>query len=86
MRSLIYQGLVPRATAPCAIGRQEATTTLRKDGQSHAVVVRDKLAPEDPYMVLVKAAGFARRKGVPFPARVPGRGLKDTLIKGNVTI
>jgi hypothetical protein len=48
--------------------------------------MRDKVAVEDPYLVLVKAAGFAIRQSEPYAGRVPARSVRDILIKSTVVI
>lgn len=89
MRSLIAQGSTPFVEpegcgiAPC---RTEAKFSIRKNGRIYRFVARDKIQPEDPYFVLVKAAAFAIRHGEPYNGRTPSRGLKDFLIKSSVVI
>jgi hypothetical protein len=46
--------------------------------------MRDKVAVEDPYLVLVKATAFAIRHGVGYPGGIPPRKVRDFLIKGSV--
>ena len=91
MRSLLAQGVTPFVEPEgCGINadrcRVEATFSIRKNGRIYRFVARDKLQPEDPYFVLVKAAAFAVRQGEPYNARTPGRGLKDFLIKSSVVV
>lgn len=89
MRSLLAQGKTP-FTIPtdCAIEpcRTEVTFSLREKGRIYRFVARDKVFPEDPYLVLVKAAAFAIQQGEPYNGRTPERALKDFLIKSNVVI
>jgi hypothetical protein len=88
MRSIISQGLTP-FTVPdsCSIGsRTEVKFTLRKNGRLYKFVARDKLRPEDPYFVMVKAAAFAVRNGEPYNGKTPSRALKDFLVKSTLVI
>ena len=89
MRSLIFQGVTPFDEPPtCAVRpcRVEARFAVRKNGRIYRFTVRDKVAPEDPYFVLVKAAAFAISEGEPYNGRTPHRSLKDFLIKSSVVI
>lgn len=89
MRSLLAQGVTPfeepEGCGP-AVCRTEATFAVRKNGRIYRFVVRDKIQPEDPYFVLVKAAAFSVRQGEPYNGRTPDRSLKDFLIKSSVVI
>lgn len=89
MKSLIAQGSTP-FTDPQSCGadscRTEAKFSIRKNGRIYRFVVRDKVQPEDPYFVLVKAAAFAIQSGEPYSGRTPPRSLKDFLIKSSVII
>jgi hypothetical protein len=89
MKSLLYQGgssfpVPPGCSAlPC---RQEAKVSLKKDGRIYRFVVRDKIVPEDPYLMLMKAIAFAIQTGEAYNGTSPNRALKDFLIKTNVVI
>lgn len=89
MRSLIAQGATPFSVPagcsaePC---RTEVTFSLKENGRIYRFVARDKVIPEDPYFVLVKAAAFAIRQAEPYSGSTPDRSLKDFLIKSNVVI
>lgn len=88
MKSLLFQeeGLsVPEGCSalPC---RQEVTIDIRKYDRLYRYVLRDKVVPEDPYLVLIKATAFAIRTGEPYNGRTPSRSLKDFLIKDSVVI
>jgi hypothetical protein len=87
MKSLLFQDDSP-FTEPdtCGVGRQEEEVTIRKDGRFYHFVVRDKIAPEDPYLVMVKAAAFAIQTGEPYNGTPPSRGIRDFLIKQAVVI
>ena len=87
-KSLLYVTGATPFTEPenCLPGRQEIPITLRKDGRIYRFVVRDKVATEDLYLVLVKARAFAVRTGEPFGATPPSRAVRDFLIKDNVSI
>lgn len=89
MRSLIAQGVTPFAIpAGCNIEpcRTEVTFSLREKGRIYQFVARDKIFPEDPYFVLVKAAAFSIRQGEPYNGRTPERSTKDFLIKNNLIL
>jgi hypothetical protein len=89
VRSLLFQGVTPFEEPPaCAIEpcRLEAKFAIRKGGRLYRFTVRDKVVPEDPYFVLVRAAMFAVSEGEPYNGRTPARSLKDFLIKSSVVI
>lgn len=90
MKSLLYQtGATPLsepsecAALPC---RSEVRLNLRKDNRVYRIVLRDKVVPEDPYLVLVRATAFAVKVGEPFNGDPTGRTIKDFLIKSSVVI
>lgn len=89
MKSLLYQGVTPFeepptcAAIPC---RVEVPVTIRKKGKLFRLVLRDKLVPEDMYLVLVKAAAYALQSGTANAALPPARSVKDFLIKDSVVI
>jgi hypothetical protein len=89
MKSLLAQGVTP-FTPPTACdvsgNRTEVRFSIRKNGRIYRFVARDKIQPEDPYFVLVKAAAFAVQTGEPYSGRTPARSLKDFLIKDSVVI
>ena len=63
MKSLLFQEDGPfEQPSECALlpCREEVTINLRKGGRIYRFVLRDKIVPEDPYLVLVKAAAFER--------------------------
>jgi len=89
MKSLLFQGVTPFeepsdcAAIPC---RTEVNITVRKEGRFYRFVLRDKVVPEDAFLVLVKAAAFAIANGEPYNGRAPDRALRDFLIKDTVVI
>lgn len=89
MKSLLYQGLTPFveppecASQPC---RTEVPITLKKDGRLYTFVLRDKVLPEDPFLVLVKAVAFSIANAEPYVGQPPDRAVKDFLIKDTVVI
>lgn len=87
MKSLLYQGVlgeVPECElVPC---RQEVPINLRFQGRIYRFVLRDKILPEDPYLVLAKATAFALQTGEAYNGESPKRSLKDFLIKESVVI
>ena len=89
MRSLLAQGLTPFVTPDdCNLrdGRTEATFAVRRNGRIYRFVVRDKVQPEDPYFVMVKAAAFAVRFREAYSGKSPARNLKDFLVKSKTII
>lgn len=75
---------VPPGCGPC--DRTEIPISIRKNGRIYRFVLRDKITVEDPYLILVKAAGFAIAQGEPYSGTPPPRTVKDFLIKSNVVI
>lgn len=87
MKSLLFQGNTPFVEpVGCSAGRQETTVDIRKDGRVYRFKLRDKIAPEDPYLVLVKAAAFSIQTGEPYNGTPPSRSVRDFLIKQSVVI
>ena len=87
MKSLLFQD-DPPFTEPdtCGIGRQEVALNIRKDGRVYRFVLRDKIAAEDPYIMMVRAAAFSIQTGEPYNGTPPSRGVRDFLIKQSVVI
>lgn len=89
MKSILFQAgstfpVPPGCSAlPC---RQEATVNIKKDGRIYRFVVRDKIVPEDPLLMLTRAVAFAIQTGEAYNGTSPSRSLKDFLIKSNVVI
>jgi hypothetical protein len=89
VKSLLFQGglSVPEppgcAALPC---RSETSVSIKKNGRIYRFVVRDQILPEDPFLVLAKAAGFARQTDTAYAGRSPKRSVRDYLIKDNVVI
>ena len=87
MKSLLFQGVTPFVEPEfCTPGRTEIPITLRQQGRLYKFVLRDKLAPEDPYLVLVRAAAHSIQTGEPYNGTTPNRGVRDFLIKQSVVI
>jgi hypothetical protein len=87
MKSLLFQDVTPFVEpAVCGLGRQEVSINIRKDGRVYRFVLRDKIAAEDPYLVLVKAAAHAIQSGEPYNGTPPSRSVRDFLIKQSVVI
>ena len=85
MKSILFQPSNPfRGAEPCAPCRTEETFTIHKNGYIYTFVMRDKLIPEDPYIVLIKAAAFSIQYASPYPGGEPPRAVRDFLIKGAV--
>lgn len=73
----------PEVCLPC---RQEVRATVRKDGRLYTIVMRDKISIEDPYLTLVKAAGFAVDQEEPYMGRLVPRSVRDFLLRSSVVI
>jgi hypothetical protein len=88
MKSLLFQdGATPfEEPESCGIGRQEVPIAIKKDGRLYRFTLRDKIAPEDPYTVMVRAAAFSIQTGEPYNGTPPNRSVKDFLIKQSVVI
>lgn len=88
MKSLLFQENATPFTEPpdCQVGRQEKTINIKKDGRIYRYVLRDKLVPEDVYLVLVKAAAFSIQTAEPYNGTPPNRSVRDFLIKQSVVI
>lgn len=88
MKSLLFQEGATPFTEPleCGVGRQEVSLAIKKDGRTYRYVLRDKIAAEDPYIILVKAAAHAIQTGEPYNGTPPNRGVRDFLIKQSVVI
>ena len=89
MKSLLHQGVTPFTTPPACGAipcRTEVPVSFRKNGRLYQFVLRDKVVPEDPYLVMVKAMAFAVETGEFYKALPPGRGVRDWLIKNSVII
>jgi hypothetical protein len=85
MKSLLSQPTNPFPnTTLCQAGRQEQTFALYQNGFRYTFTVRDKLAVEDPFLVLSKAVGFAIKHATPYPGGAPPRKVRDFLIKNTV--
>ena len=86
-KSLLYSTVPPlQLPVLCKSGRQEVKATFQKDGRLYHLTLRDKVIPEDPYFVLVKAAAFAVSEGEPYMGRLVPRAVRDFLIKSNAVI
>lgn len=86
MKSLLYQtntGLdVPDS---CQIGtRVEVPVNIRWQGRTYRFVAREQLVPEDPYLVMVKAAAHAVITGEQYNGTPPGRDVKDFLVQNTL--
>lgn len=86
-KSLLFQPNQILAEPPeCGPCRTEIFSAVMKNGRVYRYVVRDKIVPEDPYLVQVKAAAFAIRMREPYMGRTPDRALKDFLLKNQVLV
>jgi len=89
MKSLLFQGVTPFTEPPGCAGvpcRTEVPVVIRKNGRLFRITLRDKVVPEDPYLVMLKAQAFAISQGEPYVGRPPDRAVRDFLIKDTVVI
>lgn len=87
MKSLLFQGNTPLAEPlTCLPCRKEVRIVFKKDGRLYNMVLRDKIAVEDPYLTMVKAAAFAIQAGEPYKMQQPPRKVRNFLIRSNVVI
>lgn len=87
MKSLLFQEDPPFVEPEtCAAGRQEVEVSIRKEGRIYNYVLRDKIAPEDPYLMMVRAAAFSIQTGEAYNGTPPSRSVRDFLIKQSVII
>jgi hypothetical protein len=88
-KSLLYQGVTPFTEPPeCGVlvCRFEVPVTIRKDNRLYRFILRDKVLPEDPYLVMIRAVGFAITTGEFYKGLPPSRSVRDWLIKNSVVI
>ena len=84
-KSLLFTGTLPFNVPPgCSPGRQEVNIVIRKFGRLYTLTLRDKIAVEDPYLLLVRAEAFAMQQGEPYSGTAPNRDIRDALIKSNI--
>jgi hypothetical protein len=87
MKSLLFQGTTNFVEpATCGAGRTEVPVTLRHQGRIYRLVARDKIAPEDPYLVLLKAQAHSLQTGEAYNGTPPNRQVRDFLIKQTLII
>lgn len=70
----------------CGVTRTETTKRYVKNGKIYTMTLRDKIAVEDPYLVMVRASAYAIRTGEPYGARTPRRDYRDVLVRSNLVI
>lgn len=90
MKSLLFQpGTTPFiepngcGALPC---RNEVRINLEREGRLYQFVLRDRVVPEDSYIMMVRAIAFAIQTNEPYTGRAPERSVKDFLVKNNVVV
>lgn len=90
MKSLLFQsGATPFSepsecsALPC---RQEVKIRVRKAGRIYVYTLNDKIVPEDPYLMMLRATAFSIQAGEAYNGSPPLRDVKDFLIKNTVVI
>lgn len=68
----------------CGPGREESKVTIKMNGKLYTFTYRDKIIPEDPYLVAIKAAAFAIKRNEEYRGAPPPRNVRDFLIKQNL--
>jgi hypothetical protein len=89
MKSLLFQGATPFTEPPGCVAvpcRTEVPVSIRKNGRIYRITLRDRVVPEDPYLVMLKAQAFAISQGEPYVGRAPSRAVRDFLIKDTVVV
>lgn len=90
MKSLLFQPGQTPFIEPTGCGaipcRTEVPLSILRDGRIYEFILRDKIVPEDPYVNLVKAISFAIQENEPYSGTLPGRALKDFMVKSNIII
>lgn len=83
MQTRLFSG--PFTQPPgCEPGRIESPVTMYFNGKLYRFIFRDKIVPEDHYLVALKAAAFAVARTEEYRGTPPPRNVRDFLIKGNV--
>lgn len=84
MKSLLYSSGF-EVPAVCQVGtRTEVPVSIPAFGRVYRFVARDQIAPEDPYLVMVRAAAHAIMTQEPYGGTPPGRDVKDFLVKSTL--
>lgn len=74
---------VPEACEPC---RVESTFTVLIGGKLYRFVARDRVVPEDPYLVAIKAAAYSLARTEEYRGTPPPRSVRDFLVKADIVI
>jgi len=72
--------------ADCGPGRTETLFRMKRAGKMYNFVFRDKILPEDWYLVALKAAAFSIARSEQYRGVPPSRTVRDFLVKNNVII
>jgi len=87
MKSVLFQPSNPfPGVTPCPPCRTEQAFDIHKNGYVYSFVMRDKIVPEDPYIVMIKALAFAVRYSSVYPGAEPPKAVRDFLIKSSVVV
>lgn len=70
----------------CGPGRSESPVRIQMNGKLYTFIFRDKIVPEDPFLVAVKAAAFSIKRVEEYRGVPPPRTVRDFLIKSNLVI
>jgi hypothetical protein len=68
----------------CGPGRSETPVVIKMNGKLYTFTYRDKIVPEDPYLLGVKAAAFSIKRVEEYRGTPPPRTVRDFLIKTNL--
>ena len=70
----------------CGPGRMETPFRMKSGGKMYNFVFRDKIVPEDWYLIALKAAAFSIARSEQYRGVPPSRTVRDFLVKNNVII
>jgi len=70
----------------CGPGRNETPVTIKMNGKLYTFTYRDKIVPEDPFLLAVKAAAFSIKRVEEYRGVPPPRSVRDFLIKTNLAV
>ncbi len=68
----------------CTRCRNESPFTIQKDNKLLKFVLRDKILPEDPYLVMAKAGAYALAHNGLYPGTTPNRATRGDMIRNNL--
>lgn len=67
-------------------GRTERKIVISKYGKLYTITLRDKIVPEDPLLMMIKAEAYAIQNNESNGTKPPDRTVRDFLIKSSVGV